>query len=275
MAKHVIDLSKMTPDAIKSHVLNKTVTSPLTIYPMFGAIAVGAYWFIFNAAWFFTLIGGISFVVGLGYFAMNYFGRYDFHRNAYFVTLRAETEREAKAKLKMISKYLADRDFEQGSAQVVKLQEKMQGFKDVLEAKFEEGEMAYVRYLSVAESAQMKALETLEQVVVELKVIDNIDLDYIDARWDDLEALNDANDGLTDRQMEESESLEERRKLYDGHVQTAEDLLSLNEKAMTEIDKLSSKLATAKTSGDDVEDGLQQALDRLNDLGAETDKHWS
>ena len=190
--------------------------------------------------------------------------------------LRADTEREAKAKLKMISSYLADRNFEQGSAQVHKLQEKMQGFRDVLEAKFDEGEMAYVRYLSVAEQAQMKALENLEQVVVELKAIDSIDTDYIQHRWDELETVNKANDGLSDRQMEEAQSLEARMKLYDDHTQMAEDLLSLNEKAMTEIDKLGSKLARAKTSGgDDVEDGLQQALDRLNDLGEETEKHWS
>ncbi len=249
MAKNVIDLNKMTPDAVKSHILSKTATSPLTIYPAFATIGFLAFWFIFNAPWFFTLLGGLSFVGGLGYFAFNYFTRYDFHRNAYFVLLRADTEREAKAKLKMISTYLADRNFEQGSSQVQKLQDKMQGFRDVLEAKFDEGEMAYVRYLTVAEKAQMKALENLEQVVVELKAIDNIDTDYIQRRWDELQAVNDENSGLSERQMEEAQSLETRMELYDNHIQASEDLLSLNEKAMTEIDKLGSKLARAKTSG--------------------------
>lgn len=275
MAKAVIDLSKMTPEAVKSQVLNKTAFSPFTIYPMFGAIGLLAFWVIFNAGWIFTLIGGLAFVGGCCHFCFNYFARYDFHRNAYFVRLRAESEAEAAAKLKMISEYLSKRNFEQGSRQVEKLQQKMAGFIDVLEAKFEEGEMAHARYLGVAQEVEKRALENLEQVVVELKAIDNIDPDYIEARWQELEVVHEANDGLDDRQIEESESLKTRMDIYDQHVKNAEDLLSLNEKAMTELDKLASKLATAKTSGDDVEAELARALERIDALGQEAERHWS
>ncbi len=151
----------------------------------------------------------------------------------------------------------------------------MRGFIEVLDAKFEEGEMAYARYLGVAEQVQMRALENLEQVVVELKAIGNIDPEYIAERRNELELVRDKNDGLDDRQLEESESLKTRMELYDRHVKNAEDLLSLNEKAMTELDRLASKLATAKTSGDDVEAELARALERLEALGDEAEKNWS
>lgn len=275
MAKNVISLEKMTPEAIQSYVLNQTAMNPLTIYPMFVALGLTAFWFIFNATWFFLLGGGLALVVGFSNFALNYFVRFDVHRSTYFKQLRADTEREAKSKLNKVSAYLSSRDFEQGSAQVEKLQDKMRGFKEVLAAKFDEGEMAFVRYLSVAEQAEMKALENLEQVVIELTAIDNIDTDYILNRQNELDVIKNKKGGWSDRQAEESESLGERILLHKDHTKRAEDLLSLNEKAMTEIDKLGSKLARAKTSGDDVEDGLQQALDRLNDLGEEAEKNWS
>ena len=73
MAKAVIDLSKMTPEAVKSQVLNKTAFSPLTIYPMFGAIGLFAFWVIFSASWIFTLFGGLCFVGGAGYFAQYFY----------------------------------------------------------------------------------------------------------------------------------------------------------------------------------------------------------
>lgn len=274
MGKNVIDLSKMTPEAIQSYVLSQTATSPLTIYPMFAALGLIAFWLIFNASWIFVMIGGAALVGGASNFAFNYFVRFDAHRSTYFKQLRADTAREAQAKLNMISSYLADRNFVQGSAQVEKLQEKMQGFKNVLEAKFEEGEMAYARYLGVAESAQMAALENLEQIVIELTAIDNIDTGYINNRLSELADMK-KRDKLSDRQMEEEQSLKDRMNLYDDHTRMAEDLLSLNERAMTEIDKLGSKLARAKTSGDDVEDGLEEALSRLNALGEETERNWS
>ena len=108
-----------------------------------------------------------------------------------------------------------------------------------------------------------------------MKGIGNIKPEYIEARWKELKIVHKANDGLDDRQIEESETLKTRMDIYDQHVKNSEDLLSLNEKAMTELDKLASKLATAKTSGDDVEAELARALDRIEALGKEAEEHWS
>ena len=73
MGKNVIDLTKMTPEAIKSNVLNTTVTNPMTIYPVCIGMLLLAFWFIFEATWIFTLIGGLAVFGGIGMFAYNYF----------------------------------------------------------------------------------------------------------------------------------------------------------------------------------------------------------
>ena len=269
-----IDLTKMTPEAVKSNVLSATATNPLTIFPMFLAMGIVAYWFIFKATIILTFIGGAVFLFGIAYFLVNYFGRYDHHANVYFSKLREENEREAKRALKQVQRFLNDRGFEQGSEQVTKLQEKMASFEAVLEKRFETGEMAYARYHQVAEQVFNNAINNLQDVVVNLEAVESIDPRYIQKRWEELEEIALDNDGLDDKQFEESESLKERFELREKHVKAAEDLLTLNEKAMTELDKFASKLAGAKTSGFDVEAELERSMKTLNKIGEEAEQHW-
>lgn len=269
-----IDLTKMTPEAVKSNVLSGLLTSPLTVWPMFGAGAVFAYWFIFEAAWFFMLIGGFSFFFGIAYFLFNFFLRYDVLSNKYFSKLREENEQEARETLQAIQHYLDNYDYGQGAEQVEKLQRKMESFEEVLKSRFEEGEMAFARYHKVAEQVFLNAIDNLQNMVVQLKAVQSIDIDYIRRRWEELERITDENDGLDDSQWQESETLKERYELWEKHDKAVDDLLTLNEKAMTELDKFASRVATAKTDGRDVEADLEHAMENLTKLSDEAEKHW-
>lgn len=274
MGHTTIDLTKMTPDAVKSDVLSTLAASPLTIFPMLGAVGLMAFWFIFNASWVFTVLGGVAFVFGATYFCINFFLRFDVHRNKYFSKLREENERDARRALREIEDFLEEHDFNQGADQVTKLQNKMAGFERVLKKRFEEGEMAYARYHKVAEQVFITAIDNLQNVVVQLEAIDNIDTAYIQRRYEELEAICDEKDGLTDAQMAESATLAERFELVEKHETAVEGLLAMNETAMTELDKFASTVSTAKTEGRDVEQELQRAMDTLGKLSDEARKNW-
>lgn len=269
MTKSVIDLTKMTPEAIKSNVLNATITNPMSIYPMCGGMLLIAFWFIFNATWIFTLIGGLAVFGGIGLFLYNYFGRFYYYQANYFAKLRRDNERVAKKKLRVVQQYLGERGWEQGAAQVDKLQAKMESFERVLDKKFETGEMAHARYHGIAEQVYMNALETLEQVVIELEAIDSIDPDYIEGRIEELEQKTG-----TPSEVMERDSLIERYELRQSGLERAELLLAQNERAMTGLDVVASDIATAKTDGKDVEKELASAIRKLNEIGKEAQKHW-
>lgn len=269
MAKNVIDLTKMTPEAIKSNVLNATITNPMSIYPMCGGMLLIAFWFIFDATWIFTLIGAIAVCGGVGLFFYNYFGRFYYYQADYFARLRRDNEKIAKKKLRVVQQYLGERGWKQGAAQVDKLQAKMESFERVLDKKFETGEMAHARYHGIAEQVYMNALETLEQVVIELEAIDSIDPDYIEGRIEELEQKKG-----TASEILERDSLIERYELRQSGLERAELLLAQNERAMTGLDVVASDIATAKTDGRDVEVELASAIKKLNEIGKEAQKHW-
>jgi len=269
MSKNVIDLTKMTPEAIKSNVLNATVTNPMTIYPMCGGMLLLAFWFIFDATWIFTLIGAIAVCGGIGLFCYNYFARFHYYQANYFAGLRRDNEKVAKKKLRVVQEYLGERGWDQGASQVDKLQVKMESFERVLNKKFEVGEMAHARYHGIAEQVYLNALETLEQVVIELEAIDSIDPEYLEGRIEELEHK----DG-TPSEIMERDSLIERYELRQSGLERAEILLAQNEKAMTGLDVVASDIATAKTDGKDIELELDSAIKKLNELGKEAQKHW-
>ena len=269
MAKNVIDLTKMTPEVIKSNVLNTTVTNPMTIYPMCGGMLLLAFWFIFDATWIFTLIGALAVCGSIGLFCYNYFGRFHYYQAIYFAKLRSDNEKISKKKLRVVQQYLGERGWDQGAAQVDKLQVKMESFERVLNKKFETGEFAHARYHGIAEQVYLNALETLEQVVIELEAIDSIDPEYLEGRIEELEHKKG-----TASEVIERDSLIERYELRQSGLERAEILLAQNEQAMTGLDVIATDIATAKTDGIDVAEVGVSAIKKLNELGKEAQKHW-
>lgn len=275
METQFIDLSKMTPEVVKSAVLKNTITSPTTIFPLLGSIPLLAFWAIFDAGVLFVVASGLSLVGGASMFALNYFGRYAVFSSKYFLQLRSENEAMTKKKLEDVESFLDEREFEQGARQVKKLQKSMDSFEKVLDRKFEPHEFARARYHGVAEQVMLNALGNLEQIVTMLVAIDAIDPEYIQNRIDELGDIAHENDGLNDSQMEESEALKDRWELRENQFKIIDHLLSQNEKAMTELGKIATNIATSNVSGNSAEAELDSAIDSLNSLGEDAKKHWA
>lgn len=274
MDAQFIDLSQMTPEVVKSAVLKNILTSPTTIFPMLGSVPLLAFWAIFDAGVLFVVVSGLCLVGGASMFALNYFGRYAAFSSKYFLQLRAENEAKSKKKLEDVEAFLDERDFEQGARQVKKLQKSMESFEKVLDRKFEPHEFARARYHGVAEQVMLNALGNLEQIVTVLIAIDAIDPDYIQNRIDELGEIAHENDGLNDSQMEESEALKARWELREDQFKIIDHLLSQNEKAMTELGKIATNIATSNVAGNSAEAELDSAIESLNDLGKSAKEHW-
>lgn len=272
--EHVIDLSDMTKDAIDVAVLKMAATSPLTIFPILGSLLLVAFWVIFEATLAVGIIGvGIA-ILGIVNIVLSTTARKQSLTNVYFKKLRAASEEKARQELAEIIEFLAERNFEQGSLQVSKLDGSMKSFEKVLNRKFEPHEFAHARYHRVAEQVFLGALENLREIVTTIEAIDSIDPDYIQGRMGELERVCNDNDGLTDTQYEEVETLKERWQIREDGFAKIDGLLLLNEKAMTELEKIASNIASTKTTGEDVEAELAKNIKKLNDLGREAQETW-
>ena len=168
--------------------------------------------------------------------------------------LKWEAEFENQYKLEEIKEYLAERDHEQAFDQVDKLQEKLDSFKLVLNCRFVENELSYSRYHSVAEQTFYSAIYNLNEVVIKLKAIDSIDIDYIDKQ---LTVCGDD---------DERESLLSRKDIHHGALQSIKSHLKNNEKAMTELDKFSYMLSNSNVDNFDADDELTLAITKISKL---------
>ena len=269
-----IDLSRMTPDAVKAEVRSATLSNPLTIFPLAGGALLLAFWGIFDAGMIIMGAGIAGALFGGSMFPINFYLRFDSFRTKYFAELRAENERIAKAKLEDIEAFLDERNFEQGARQVTKIQDSMASFERVLERKFEPHEFARARYHGVAEQVQINTLINLEQVVTMLEATDSIDPDYIQNRIEELgEATDGDMDKLNDSQKTELKALEDRWELRENSFENIERLLAKNEMALTELEKIATSIATTHIGGN-AEEELASAIESLNGLGTEAQETW-
>jgi len=171
--------------------------------------------------------------------------------------------------------FLDERNFEQGALQVDKIQQSMKSFERVLNQKFEPYEFAHARYHGVAEQVMNNTLLNLEQVVTLLMSIDSIDPDYIENRISEIgEAAEGKEENMTNAQKEEITALEERWELRESSFTRIDELLSMNEKALTELGKIPNTIATSSTTGNSAEADLSSAIESLNGLGDEAQKNW-
>ena len=270
-----IDLSRMTPDAVNSEVLKKTITHPLTIFPFLGGMLFLAFWGIFDASLIFMGLGVGSAVFGGSMFPINRYARYESFRKAYFKELREENERIAQEKLKNIIAFLDERNFDQAARQVDKIQESMKSFERVLNRKFEPYEFAYARYHGIAEQVTNLTLANLEQIVTMLEAIDSIDPDYIENRIKEIGKKSKGDEkNLTASQKEELATLEERWNIREKSFEDIDALLLKNEKALTELEKIATNIATSNVTGVSTEAELTTAMNSLNSLGEEARKNW-
>lgn len=257
------DLEKMSSDAVQSAVLNSTLTHPGTVFPFFGAIGTAGYVIILDGGVSFLLVSGALLIGSVGWFTLNFFGGYDTHRYRYFEHLRQQMHEQNQRKLEDVSNFLGSHQYRDGANQVQKVQDSMASFVEVLRSKYQPTELAYTHYLGVAEKVQLTVLENLEQIVVELKAIGSIDIDYVEDRLAELSKLK----VLSEVQQSEQKSLTERRDLYTCHKQGIERLLAMNEEAITELEKFASNVARSSTNGNALQE-LESALQRISEVNS-------
>jgi hypothetical protein len=262
-------INDFSHQSINKAVVKTGLTHWLTIYPPAIGIPLGIAGLLFSspvvsAAGFGTLFLSLSSAIVNIFFrndkiAGHYIDKLNKKLKAYEATILESLEKDLQ-QLTTIKgpELLAD----QGAEQFKKIRLKYQNVRDLLEQKFDSGEMAYGRFAGSAEQVYLSALDNLKQVASTLKSASSIDLLYIQKKIEELSRrpLESEADN------KELESLQKRLSLWEEQVKRVNELLSMNEEAMTRMEEVSSAISALNTGSKFASTDLETAMEHLQEL---------
>lgn len=257
---------ELTPGAIKKAVMGTTLQRPLTVYPATIGLLGGFYALVFgfNPVALGALAAGGS--VTLLSWMYEYFIKGDDHANQYVTFFRKELEKRRINALQHLESELKSIHNEQAVTQVNLFRIKYDNFHSILDRKLDSSEITYNRYLSIAEQVFLNGLDNLENAAIALKSISTIDRGRI-AR--DMQSLADDNSAASQQRLTE---LKTRLALKDEQMNRVNELLLINEKALTQLDHVATRLANIDSKQNRAHLDMEDAMQELKRLISRTDQ---
>jgi hypothetical protein len=206
-------------------------------------------------------------VTAIGGWFFQFFGRRDYYSRAYFSKVHARLSREKKQKLTKLKKELQQVESTSGIKQLELLEAKYRNFEEILSSKLSPTEMTYSRYLSMAEQVYLAVLDNLDKVFLTLKSISAVDKEHLTQR---VAILEKDNASIAEK---EKETLNKRLNLYQQQQNRAAEIILANERALTELDEVSAKMASVQMNKGRAEFDLNIAMEELRNLAERTDQY--
>lgn len=270
----VADFSR---EATKKAVLRAALENPLTMYStgvgLLGSLAVG----LFGAVAAPVAVGGLGLGLASGLFS--YFVRGGALADRHVKALYEELQKQRQALMTRLEKSLKDlaRDAQgavceqadQGAKQFTMARERFEGLKRTLDEKLNPGELTYSRYLGASEQVYLSVLDNLSVAAALLKSVSAIDPRYIASRRKALKALSSP----PEADRKELKTLEERERLLRENLEKVNELMTRNEEAITNMDKLGVALAELRTGPGGATEDLDTAIQEMEQLSKQAQRY--
>lgn len=251
-----------TAAELKKETLAISVQRPVAVYPA----TVGALAAAYSAAFGLSLVSGglmaAGLLVGFGGWAIEYFVNGDKYGLEIVTKHRESLEVKRKKALKSLARELDQIGSDSGVNQLHQLKAKFENFENLLRKKLNPSELAYNRYLSMAEQVYLNALDNLEHLTTGIQSVSAIDIHSVEKRLEELS-----------EQSDEYQALMDRKGLWEKQQARANKFLVDNEFAMTQIDHVSAKLAEVVTKSGRAQMDMELAMSELKDLIIKADKY--
>ncbi|MCG8668865.1 MAG: hypothetical protein MI867_05585 [Pseudomonadales bacterium] len=257
----------LSPKAVKKAVLSTATQTPLTVYTAAAAFLGTGFALMVEATPIALSVIGIGATVSAANWAWQYLVKGDKHANAFVKQYRHELEQRRNKALSDLSEELDDIGNQQALGQIQLFKDKYDTFVEILDKKLSPEELTYNRYLSIAEQVFLGGLDNIENAALAIKSVSAIDPDRLIY---EIETSSQSDD------VQECERLEELKKrllLFETQQDKAEELLLENEKALTHLDHVSTKIASINTSQGRAQVDLEDAMTELRSLIDKADKY--
>ncbi|WP_419811383.1 hypothetical protein [Bacterioplanoides sp.] len=244
----------LSPSAIKKAVVSEAIQSPLTVYPIAISVISGVYSLaIYPGAVALGLLG-VGAVAGIGSWAWQSIVKADDLANDFVNTYRAELVERRDQALSNLGKDLAEIGLDEGLGQIQLFKDKYDNFANVLDKQLEQGELTYNRYLSIAEQVFLGGLDNLDAASLAVHSVSAIDVKRIDGEL-----------AKTDNTVKVAE-LKSRKNMYIKQMDRVAELLLENEKALTQLDEVTTRIASVNTQQGRAQVALEDAMEELQHL---------
>ena len=232
-SKQVPSSYDFTPQAINK-ALRKHASGHWTVrysIPVFlGGVVFGAL-FGFTYTVFLILLGIIG--LGIASWIIQFYFKAKTFKNKYTTFLHNLLQKQTDKKRTNLKKNLLDMKCDQGAKQMDQFQHKFDTLVEILNTKFDESQLTYSRYYGIAQEVFLSGIDNLTSILMALKTLKSIDINYINER---LLALDKEKDKSLPIQKE-YDALQRSLGSHKEQEELVKELLAENESAMTQIDE--------------------------------------
>lgn len=259
---------QFTQESIAKAVRRRVLSSPLILYPGVASVLSGLAAALFAS----PVTVGLAVASPVLLLAGWQFEKH-LRSHAYSLAYLAEANQKLQAERAARTAQLVERlrllHSRQGIHQIKLFNHAFQNFQEILGEKFSPQELTYGRYLGIAEQVFLASLDNLERVCLALKSVSTVDAAELEERIRELAKEDDTS------AREESATLRQRLQILKEQTDLAETLLLQNEKALTELDHVTAKVASVVTEKGRAELDLEQAMEELRRLAERAEKYES
>ncbi len=268
--------SEYSPSAIQKAVISGGVKHPVTVYPIALGLSSGFVGWLFGIpALYIAALSGL-FVGPFWAIAKIFF----FHEKTGSQYIKNLNEKQKKYEeflrqqvnegLKECQSIVDMEDYaRQGSLQFNNMQEKLVNIHELLDLKLSKSELTFGRFLGAAEQVSLSVLDNLTSMVSILKSLGSIQVDYINERLQEFSERND----ITEVDIEQEKALKSRLELREAQIRKIKNLLTKNEVAMTEMEKISAAVAQWRSGGRFADIDFESAIVRLQELAEQAQEY--
>ena len=259
-----------TFSSLRKATFNRAIEHPLTLYPA----AVGILGALGIALFGSSIIGGVAvtagFGVGIANWCTQYFLRADKAAADQIKEARDRLEAkkrgalvEIEARLKKCIAANVGKEFaDQALKQLRMIQKRLDTLQGLLDDKFSPSEFTYGRYFVAGQQTTLAVIDNLESVASRLQSIETIDMDYNEER---VKALTKTK-SLSAADKIELKTINERSALRTDQLSKVDEILTFNETAITEFDRVNTAIAEVKGKTGQASVNLDTAIRELETL---------
>ncbi|MBN1183112.1 MAG: hypothetical protein JXB49_12540 [Bacteroidales bacterium] len=259
-----------TPQAV-NRALRKHASGHWTVrysIPIFlGGVVFGAL-FGFTYTVFLLLLG----IIGLGLFSfiIQFYFRAKTFKSEYTSYLHNLLQKQTDKKRTNLKKDLQEMKCEQGAKQMDQFQHKFDTLLEILKTKFDESQLTYSRYYSIAQEVFLSGIDNLTSILMALKTLKSIDINYINERLLALDKEKDKNMSI----KKEYDALHRSLASHKEQETLVKELLAENESAMTQIDEASIAISKIERTLDkEAEIDMENSMKSLQEMTHRTKEY--
>ncbi len=266
IANRKIDFSRK---AINREVARETIRNKTVVYPLgMAALAGGAALLFGSPLLVATAATGVIF--GAGSWIFNNTLRRQKHVSDYLSEMNALLVGQTRQSIIDLRKELQRVREEQGLKQIDLLQNKYNAFNDILENKFNKGEITFTRYHAMVEQVFLAVLDNLKQITNMRQAINVIDERHITGRIKDLQSRPQSRSGA-----DELDALIGRYRLLQNQRDKVHQKLAQNESAMTKMDEVMAAISVINPGQSRASMDMEDAMKELETLALRASSYSS